>query len=626
MMSAVVFFAADANATMEGVRVSTPDTCWYSGNFINLPVSIEWTSWSIYNDCGAEYFVPEGKPYYHDDWVCYPRIYPCTQSKSCTWYTSPDEELCSFELTMTFNPHIMQAVTVTSAKLLDDWHFPELYFEINNNSGTITIAGASANCHGLTCITDPTELLYVGFLITGSAGQWTGLRVKDFTYNEVDPMYIYWHNQDYTGGLTDARSIGEFLVCQFQFLSGWVNYCSNGLPVCDAKVILTNVPDPGVVDPPDIPPETVLTRCENDCDFDCRGSYIMTDITDNYDYTLCAWKDNEYMDAISAFDASLILRYLVNQVYFNCCQMVAADVSGNNDVSGYDASLILKYLVGEFQYFPKKRSDNTNWIFFLEECCDGYGGSNCLPPIECYEYDPLTHSYTNQDFQAVVLGDVSGNWSIPKLRPMDVNDICQVKAVASDRNSTVYEITADFGDAYAYQFELRGSAEMIQIQPADENSGWYYQVNQNSDRVLVAAAGATPNHKSLPVRIVVDNNAPDVNLENLIINESRIPGSLALKSAALPTQYELSNNYPNPFNPETHISFSLPAKSEVTLSVYNVLGQHVKALASGAFEAGTHEVVWDGTNDSGENVTSGIYLYRLEAGDYLETKKMVLLK
>jgi len=346
----------------------------------------------------------------------------------------------------------------------------------------------------------------------------------------------------------------------------------------------------------------------------------VTDITDNYDYTLCAWKDDDYYEytkAITAFDASLILRYLVNQLHFNCCQKVAAEVSGNDDISGYDAALILKYLVGEFDYFPKKRADNTNWIFWLEDY-------NCpLPPDECYDYTPLRRSYDNQDFLARVLGDVSGNWGIPKMYPVDVSDVCTIEAVEADGNFTVYEITSNFGDAYAFQFELNGIAE---VKPVDANSGWYYQVNQSSDRVLVAAAGATPDRERLPVRIVVNNNETDITIENVVINETRLPGSLALKGTTLPMQFELSNNYPNPFNPVTHISFSLPTKSEVTLSVFNILGQQVKTLASGAFEAGRHEIVWDGTNEAGEHVTSGIYLYRLEAGNFLETKKMVLLK
>jgi len=313
---------------------------------------------------------------------------------------------------------------------------------------------------------------------------------------------------------------------------------------------------------------------------------------------------------------------------FDCCQKVAADVSGNCCVKPYDASLILKYLVGEFNYFPKNRADQTNWIFFVDGKVDPPGcpaDANCLCPVEEICFSPLDRTELGQDFEAVILGDVSGNWGVSsggKMAVRDINDLCQVKVISSDAERTVYEISADFGEAYGFQFELNG-AEGIQVQSV--KAGWIHQVNQAGSRVFVATAGSTPSRDGLPVRIVIDNNG-DVTLSNLVVNESSVPGSLALKGTALPMQYELSNNYPNPFNPETHISFSLPTAGEVRLSVYNVLGQQVKTLAAGTFEAGRHEVVWDGTDEAGDHVTSGIYLYRLEAGNFLETKKMMLLK
>jgi len=89
----------------------------------------------------------------------------------------------------------------------------------------------------------------------------------------------------------------------------------------------------------------------------------------------------------------------------------------------------------------------------------------------------------------------------------------------------------------------------------------------------------------------------------------------------MPTGYWLSQNYPNPFNPVTEISFNLPEVVDVKLEIYNVLGQRVTTLVNGLTEAGIHSVTWDGSD-----VASGIYLYHLQAGNFVETKKMVLLK
>ena len=96
---------------------------------------------------------------------------------------------------------------------------------------------------------------------------------------------------------------------------------------------------------------------------------------------------------------------------------------------------------------------------------------------------------------------------------------------------------------------------------------------------------------------------------------------------AKPTTYALEQNYPNPFNPSTKIRFALPKEEHVRLQIFDVTGALVKTLLNEAVRAGNMEVTWDGTNQAGTKVTSGMYFYRLEAGSsFLATKKMLLLK
>ncbi len=92
------------------------------------------------------------------------------------------------------------------------------------------------------------------------------------------------------------------------------------------------------------------------------------------------------------------------------------------------------------------------------------------------------------------------------------------------------------------------------------------------------------------------------------------------------TTTSLLQNYPNPFNPETQIEFVLPKQARVKLEVYNLLGQKVVTLIDREMPAGPNTIVWDGKNETGENVSSGIYFYRLEAGDLKKTKKMVIVR
>jgi len=97
-------------------------------------------------------------------------------------------------------------------------------------------------------------------------------------------------------------------------------------------------------------------------------------------------------------------------------------------------------------------------------------------------------------------------------------------------------------------------------------------------------------------------------------------------TGTLPEYYSLSQNYPNPFNPVTNIDFTLQRSNQVTLEVYNIMGQQVKTLLNDYREAGSYSIQWDGTDNDDNRVASGMYLYRLSSGDYTESKKMMLVK
>jgi len=99
------------------------------------------------------------------------------------------------------------------------------------------------------------------------------------------------------------------------------------------------------------------------------------------------------------------------------------------------------------------------------------------------------------------------------------------------------------------------------------------------------------------------------------------------RDSGLPTVYQLEQNYPNPFNPITTIKFALPEQSQVTLEIYNMLGQRVRTLvADEMYEAGYYSVVWDGWNNTGRVVSSGLYIYRITAGEFIDVKKMMFVK
>jgi hypothetical protein len=97
-------------------------------------------------------------------------------------------------------------------------------------------------------------------------------------------------------------------------------------------------------------------------------------------------------------------------------------------------------------------------------------------------------------------------------------------------------------------------------------------------------------------------------------------------ASVLPKEFALYQNYPNPFNPETKIAFDLPARVDVSLTIYNMLGQKVKTLVNEPRPAGAYTILWDGSNNQGIKVASGIYVYTIRAGDFVQSRKMTFMK
>ena len=98
------------------------------------------------------------------------------------------------------------------------------------------------------------------------------------------------------------------------------------------------------------------------------------------------------------------------------------------------------------------------------------------------------------------------------------------------------------------------------------------------------------------------------------------------ESNQLPTAFNLYNNYPNPFNPTTQIRYDLPEDARVSITIYDLMGRSIKSLVHSNQTAGYHSVRWDATSDMGEGVSAGMYIYTIQAGEFRQTKKMVLLK
>jgi len=118
---------------------------------------------------------------------------------------------------------------------------------------------------------------------------------------------------------------------------------------------------------------------------------------------------------------------------------------------------------------------------------------------------------------------------------------------------------------------------------------------------------------------------PDTVYRKLIVVESATPVADE-GEPGLPVGFALRQNHPNPFNPSTHVEYVLPTRSHVTVTVFDMLGRRVRTLVDAVMGSGTHTATWDGSDERGKAVASGVYLYRMEAGEHTESRRMVLVR
>jgi hypothetical protein len=125
--------------------------------------------------------------------------------------------------------------------------------------------------------------------------------------------------------------------------------------------------------------------------------------------------------------------------------------------------------------------------------------------------------------------------------------------------------------------------------------------------------------------ILVDKNAQKIPVQ-IVAKMKESEEELGGEKSAIPQEFSLSQNYPNPFNPETEISYALPRDCYVKLAIYNIAGQKVNTLVDEHQSAGYKTIYWNGRDDQGKKIASGIYFYKLQAGDFCQSKKMMLIK
>ncbi len=174
--------------------------------------------------------------------------------------------------------------------------------------------------------------------------------------------------------------------------------------------------------------------------------------------------------------------------------------------------------------------------------------------------------------------------------------------------------------------------------------GFTIETNIKNGEIKIAGAGTLPDGQEGILATlnfaVADNFIDDstvVTWQRLRLNEGEIMENVAHSTLSrltsvgemennLPKEFQLQQNYPNPFNPTTIIRYGIPRNTQLKLTIFNIVGKKVVTLVDKSQQAGWHNVIWNGFDEKGRLVSSGIYLMRLEAADFVDMKKIVFIK
>ncbi|MGB2696489.1 MAG: FlgD immunoglobulin-like domain containing protein [Candidatus Zixiibacteriota bacterium] len=261
------------------------------------------------------------------------------------------------------------------------------------------------------------------------------------------------------------------------------------------------------------------------------------------------------------------------------------------------------------------------------------------PVLNGFDIEQMFNSDVNEDGIQATIADfismirymLSGGGSVGK--SLSSGEEVEIDVVDEPSNLILY-MNSEI-EVGGILIELRSDrVDLNSIKLSSEIDSMSSRINKEGDviRVVIYSDNGSclkPGLKKL-LTILKEKEDESIELENIQLCDTK--GELLKvdityeKEKERPSDFSLSQNYPNPFNPETYIDFTLPHEAEVSLMIYNVKGQVVKTLIQGRMSAGAHTVRWNGRNNTGERVSSGVYFYKFKSEEVSFVKKMVVLK
>ena len=450
-------------------------------------------------------------------------------------------------------------------------------------------------------------------VVTGTS---KGTAVGDYNYyiNKETENNSLWGN----ASLLLVKSIICSNPTVFK-ISGSLKYYSNMNPIKD--VILA---------------ETENTLLINNTNI--AGYYEFLDLAADGSYTITPSKlvDTDLGDyTITTYDAALTAQAAVGIREFTSYEIIAADANKDAQIYTYDAALIAQYSVG----LPRTSNSHVGeWVF--------------NPANRSYQ--PLTSDQTSQDFTGIIIGNVHGGWN----QPTDLT-----------KNSIVFKPYEEFGDLDVYlddeiiiPLKIKGNEEVLSanidlfydpdvlqfedIIKTKLSKNFQLVLNNETGRLRVGLYTIEPLCRpgtliNLKFKVINESTAQKsyLKLEKFQLNNSVYMHAQSelniIRENELPKEFSLSQNYPNPFiitgnsmlsgNDHTSINYKISKAGKASIIIYNYLGQKIKSFIKKEMAPGSYIIHWDGRNENGELISSGIYYYRLVIDKKTLIRKMIVL-
>ncbi len=457
-----------------------------------------------------------------------------------------------------------------------------------------------------------------------SAGNWYKFDVTSELFGKMNGSYsfgIVMQENNITSWSSKEGSHPPYLMLRVisssaqHMVSGNTLYFSNNAPINEATVNLWGALA-----------ETVTSNL--------AGYYEFLDLIADEDYYINASKpaETDIGDlTITTYDAAMTAQAAVGIRVLTDFQKLAADANKDGEIYTYDAALIAQYAVG----LPKRpESHVAEWTFV---------------PSSLF-IESLSSDLTNQTITGIILGNVHGGWTPSSalqryLTTKEYSKLPDMKAQKGDQILIPLEVDKN-KELISAAVDFRYDPSLLrfnQVLKTDLSYKMELFYNNEQGRLRVGAYGTQPINEPgvlifLSFYVIASSQKNSLlNLAQFQLNDNVFMSAKSVLTiegeSEKPLTYDIDQNYPNPFfvpfgsnNRGTIIPFQIPLGGTVRLKVYNYLGQEVKSLLSDELPAGSYRAMWDGRDNNGEYVSAGTYLYRLEAGDFVKMKRLVLLR